>query len=251
MSSAAGGNAGHAEAGRDGALVDDAVRGQRAELAVVDDEAPGRLRLFQGPAHDRVRFDRPSVVREGDGPGRDEVADVDEFLAGRAAGDGRNGQDVGQTGPAGLGQDPFGRLAPVIDGAGVGHGADRREAAADGGPDAGPDGLLGFVPGLPQMDVHIDETGDDDEAAAVDRPGRSCVDRRTDRRDPPAVEEDIEEAVEPFRRADDAGAAKEDHRVPARPMRTGSAMKISSLPSVSLRRTRTRSRWEVGRTLPT
>ena len=218
---------------------------------MIDDETSGGGRGGQGLAHDPAVRDRAAVVREGDGSGRDEVRHVDEITASRGPRDRRDGQDIGQAGPAGLGQDPLGDLPPVVDGAGVGHGADRGEAAADGRPDAGEDRLLGLVARLSQVDVHVDESGDDDQAAGVDRPVRDRIDGGADRGDTAAVDEHVEEGVEPLRRIDDAAAAEKDHRFPALPILTGSAMTISSLPSVSLSRTRTRSRWEVGRTLPT
>jgi hypothetical protein len=101
------------------------------------------------------------------------------------------------------------------------------------------------------MNVHVDEARDDEESGGVDDPFGGGAEAGADRRDPSAVDKDIEEAVEPFRRVDDAAAPEQDHRFLGPPIRTGSAMKISSLPSVSLRRTRTASRREVGRTLPT
>ena len=86
---------------------------------MVDDEASAAGRGFEGPAHDPAVRDGAAVVREGDGAGRDEVGHVDELAAARAARDRGDGQDVGQAGPAGLGQDPLGDLPPVVDRAGV------------------------------------------------------------------------------------------------------------------------------------
>src|SRR5438445_2379125 len=50
----------------------------------------------------------------------------------------------------------------VGDGIGVGHRADRGEAAGGGGARTARDGLFVFVARLAQMDVQVDETGRDD-----------------------------------------------------------------------------------------
>ncbi len=245
------GDTGYPQPGRDRAFVDRASLGERPVLAVVDDMAPGGGRGFQGLAHDPAVRDGAAVVREGDGSGRDEVGHVDEITAARGPRDRRDRQDIGQAGPPGLGQDLLGYLPAVVDGSSVGHGADRGEAAPNSRPGPREDRLLSFVARLPQMDVQVDEPGDDDQAACVDRSVGRRIDARPHGRDPAAVDKHIARGVEPLRRIDDAAAAEKDHRFPARPILTGSAMTISSLPSVSLSRTRTRSRWDVGRTLPT
>jgi hypothetical protein len=54
------------------------------------------------------------------------------------------------------------------------------------------------------MDVHVDEARDDEEAGGIDDPLGGGSEAGPDRLDPSAVDEDVEEAVESFRRVDDA-----------------------------------------------
>ena len=177
-----GGDAGQAEPLCDPALVHRPALEKGPVLAVVDDESTGFVRGGHGPAHDPAVCDGPSVVRKSDRTRRDEAGHVDELRALRAPRHRGDGQDVGQTGPPGFGQDALRDLGPVVDGIGVGHGADRRESAADGRPDAGGDGLLGLVTGFPQMDVEVDEAGDKDETAGVDGSVRRDPAASADRR---------------------------------------------------------------------
>ena len=125
------------------------------------------------------------------------------------------------------------------------------ESAADGRPDAGGDRLLGLVAGFPQMDVHIDEAGDDDETAGVDRSSAGISPRPPTAAIRPPSTRTSQNGVESGRGIDDPAAAEEKaHRFLPPPILTGSAMRTSSLPSISFRRTRTTSRRDVGRTLP-
>jgi len=254
-------NAGQVQPPGDRPVVDHSVSEESPVLAVVDDQSapsPGR---FQHPAHEILVLDAPAVVGEGRRSGLEEGVEVDRLHALLAAGQGGDGKDA----DVGLGRrfaDPSGHLGGIIDRGGVGHGADGRESAAGGGPGARDDRLLVGLARLPKMDVHVDETGGDDQAGSVDHLGAGGFDPSAGRDDFPAVQKKIADGVGSGVRVDQPsvpdqalGVARDNlrGRDPQRLRRraTGSVIKTSSRSSISFMSTRTTSRREVGRTFPT
>ena len=219
-------------------------------LAVVDDESAG-VRGGHGPAHDPAVRDGPSVVGKSDRARRDEAGHVDELRPLRAPRHRGDGQDVGQ--PA---RRASVRMRSVTSGRsltgsvlGIAQTVVNPPRTAARTPVA----MVSFCfePGFPEMDVEVDEAGDDDEPRASTRSGRRDPPRPPTAAIRPSSTRTSHTASSPDRGIDDPAAADEEsHRFLPPPILTGSAMRTSSLPSVSFRRTRTISRREVGRTLP-
>src|SRR5205085_1610452 len=65
-------------------------------------------------------------------------------------------------------EDKTGDAGAVVDGLGVGHAAHSGEASASGGTRAGLDGFRGFLPGLSEMRVEVDEAWRDDQTGSVE-----------------------------------------------------------------------------------
>ncbi len=66
------------------------------------------------------------------------------------------------------GEHPAGDFGRVVDGDGVGHGADGGESSGGGGSGAGRDGLFVSLAGFAEVDVDVDEARGYDEAFGVD-----------------------------------------------------------------------------------
>ncbi len=148
------------------------------------------------------------VVGQRDAPCLLELGDVRELFAFLAT---RHGADRIDTREVGLGrllQDVLGDAGVVVDGTGVRHARDGREAAGHRRRHAGRDRFLVLLPGLAEMDVHVDETGTDDESARDLDDGDVAIDGKIapDARDPVAVDQQVERAVASVHRIDEASA---------------------------------------------
>ena len=121
----------------------------------------------QSHAHDFVVEDRLSIVGDGNCSSALQRLKVGEGLslaAKRGGGDGKNvdhGCAFGTAQPS----DPF---RSVNHWRRVGHGADRGEPAGSSGGSTAGDSLFVILTGLTQMDVQVDETRRNDEAARVE-----------------------------------------------------------------------------------
>ena len=149
-----------------------ALLGERRLLAVVDDREVEGLRVLEGPAHDAGARHRLAVVGERDAAGLLQVAELGELLALLAAGDGADRVDPHRALRAGPLDDRARDPRGVVHGVGVGHGADRGEAAGRRRARAGRDRLLVLAPRLPQVGVDVDEARADHEALQRRGPGR-------------------------------------------------------------------------------
>ena len=172
---------------------------------------PRHRGVLEGPAEDRRPLHGAAVVREPGGAGVGQRAHLGDALALLAGGD--RGHEPGR----------HARLSPglldqareddrsVDDGARVRHREDRREPAGRGRSGARRDVLLVLVAGGPQVDVRIDEAGQEHEAVALDRLEICAVEARPDLGDHSLVDADIERvAVEARCRVDDAGAGDQE-----------------------------------------
>ena len=135
-----------------------------------DDGKPEGAGVLQGPAHEHGVGHRVAVVGEPHRARGFLVAVFAQVLARRTHGDGPHRIDPGQARGRGLVQDIAGHRGGVVHRFGVGHGRHRGEAALDRGPTPGLDGLLVLLPGLPQVDVHVDEAGGHHQALGLDDP---------------------------------------------------------------------------------
>ena len=92
----------------------------------------------------------------------------------------------------------------------VGHVEQGGDPAEDRGPRAGLDRFHGWVAGITQVDVAVDQAGQDVQAYRVDHRIRGRADRRTEIRDPPGADAEIDPLGPPRR---DAGAAADQEVV--------------------------------------
>ena len=108
-------------------------------------------------------------------PGPDQLAELGELLPLLAQRDRADGIDPRLAGPLRLAHDEADRRLVVGHRIGVGHGADRGEAAGRRGHRAGGDGLEVLLARLAQVHVQVDQPGRDHLAGGVEdrarRPG--------------------------------------------------------------------------------
>src|SRR6516225_10137000 len=134
---------------------------------MAEDGLVEHLAVFHRAPHDLGADDRRAVVGEGDGAAFDESADLGEFLAVSALGDGADGKDVGVAGAFGLQIDELRRRLAVQRRLGVGHAGDGRDAAGQRRRRAGADRLVLLAARFAQVDVHVDQPRTDDLVGGV------------------------------------------------------------------------------------
>ncbi len=155
------------EARRGDAFVDLAVADQVVVLAVAHDHAAKLAGVVHDAAHHARALHAVAVIGEGDHAVGNHVAHVGEHFAGEVLRAAARHVHAARAGRRRNGLDVLDRHRVVDDRVGVGHRADRREAAVGRGARAGFDVFLLLEAGLAQMHVHVDQAGDDDLAAQV------------------------------------------------------------------------------------
>ena len=172
-----------AELGGDKALVHHAVADEVLILAVAHNEQAEVIGvLHRQPEQVRIG-DRLAVVGNRDDAGFLHPADLRHLHAGEPLGDRADRVNVHAAAlRLGLLDDVARHRRVVVDRLGVGHAADRREAAVRRRARAGDDILFVFLTGVAQMAVHVDEARRDDLARRVVdlclRIGQILADRR-------------------------------------------------------------------------
>ncbi|OPZ62406.1 MAG: hypothetical protein BWY86_00410 [Candidatus Aminicenantes bacterium ADurb.Bin508] len=174
-----------------GAGVGHPFAGENEVLGVFDDDLAQGLLKLQGPAEDEGGTDRKAVFREGDRSGLDNRAHLDKLLALLLPAHRRDGKDSDRRLRGGLVDDEGGDPFVIVHGQGVGHGRDGGETSRGGGTASAGDGLLVFETRFPQVNVHIDESGEDQKPFGVHgfRTGNGEV--LPDLDDLPPVDEEI------------------------------------------------------------
>ena len=199
----------HAEARGGAALVDDAVAGERLDLAVGERDAVELCDVLHAGAHHAGALNAVAVIGEGAGALDDHIADLGEGLALLAARHGADGAHVAETGGMGA-VDLIADLgAGVGHGVGVGHGGHVGEATVDGSGGTGLDGLLVLEARVAEVDVHVHEAGDEVLAGGVDDLGVAVLDGLGDLGDLVALDKHVADAVDAGLRVDDVGALKQ------------------------------------------
>jgi len=173
--------------------------GQGEILAVGNHRQSQGMGVFQRPAHDGAIHDGFAVVGKGDGSC---FLEVPELRQGFPLGTQRNGGDginMDEVRLSGLAEDEFRDGTVVIHGTGIGHTGHRGESADGGRRASRGNGFLVFIARLPEMDMHIDETGGDDEAPQLHDPESFSLllaQIATDPGDAAALHEDIHSVVQ-------------------------------------------------------
>ena len=149
-------------------LVDDAAIHERAVLAVAQAFQPEVGGILHGERHDLGGGNAPAVLRDRDRARRLHRADGGEVVPLLPLGDRADGMHLAEVhlfrAIFDIGHDNL----VIGDGLGVGHTADLRESALDGGAAAAQNILFLLEPRLAQMHVHIDQPGEYGQPRAVD-----------------------------------------------------------------------------------
>jgi len=179
-----------------GAGVHGAAPRQGLVLAVVDDDPAEAPHDLHRPEHGGRILDRLPVVGEGAAAERRQPGQVGQLRAAAPGGDGGDGVHVREADGGGAVQHQLVHLGRVADGLRVGHGRHGGEPAADGGQQAGGDGLLVFEARFAQVDVHVHEAGEDERAGGVDDAVGGGAAARIDRGDHPVAHQQVPGALE-------------------------------------------------------
>jgi hypothetical protein len=212
------GVAGQPEPRRHGALVHHAARDERAIFRVRHHGRVDELRVLEHAAHHVAVHDRLAVVAERDRARRQQRGHLGHHLALEALG-GR-GDRVHAHGRilSGAIDDVVGGGGVVIDGLGVGHARDRREAARGRRAPARADALLVLLARLAQVAVQVDEARRHPAAGRLDHERVVDAQLPADRRDPAVCDQEIADLVALGRRVEHARSAHEDLRHASPPL---------------------------------
>ncbi len=161
-----GGETGEAEFDGGGAGVHGPA-GKRWFFAVLGEDAAEHFDVLEGFEHDGGGSDADAIIGEADGTGGVHEGHLGEFLPLAALGDGADGKNIAKCGGLGAGMDEADLGVIIESGRSVGHAADGGEATRGGGGAASGDGFLGFLAGLAEVNVDVDEARCDREAGAV------------------------------------------------------------------------------------
>ena len=112
---------------------------------------------------------RQQEAKDRDDAGTVHLADLREALALEPEGERADRVDARALRDASSIEDVLRDGRAVVRRLRVRHARDRREAAGERCRDAGRDRLLVLVPRLAQVDMHVDEPGDDEKPARVER----------------------------------------------------------------------------------
>ena len=137
---------------------------QRAEILGVSEHV----------AHDLGVGEAGFAVGEGDGACIPQESDLAHLLAEQTLGHGRHGMNVHQCGVAGAPQNKVDQSHVVDHGIGVRHADDGGDSAGGGGTARRGQRLAMLVPGLAGKHHHVDQTGGEQVAAAIDNLGIAC-----------------------------------------------------------------------------
>jgi hypothetical protein len=164
-----GGLAGEPELGRDDALVHRGVAGQVAVFRMADDGRAEGQGVLHGAAVQLRVHHALAVVGKGDAAGLGLLGHLGELGALEVLRHRADRVHAHDALDARARQDVVGDRAVVVDGERIGHAAHRGEPARRRRARAARDRLLVLVPGLAQVDVHVDQPGAHHLARRVDR----------------------------------------------------------------------------------
>ena len=133
---------------------------------MIDDGQAEHAGVFERPAHQQRRRDRPAIVRERDAAGGLLLAELRQLLAFRADRHRADRIDAGEVRLGRLLDDELRDAGVVVDRIGVRHARDRGESAGDRRGRAAGDRLLVLLSRLAEVHVDVDQSGRDDPALA-------------------------------------------------------------------------------------
>ena len=125
-------------------------------------------RVFQRPSHELRVPDRFSVVADPDASGGTKIGNLRQLFPFQSSAHRPDGIHATRAVPRRLGNDHLGHGALVVRRNRVGHRANCRVAAGDGGARSGGDRLLVLLPRFAEMRMQIDEAGNDHQSGGID-----------------------------------------------------------------------------------
>ena len=177
-----------------------------------------RARILECGAHQVTRHHGVSVVAHRNGPCPDHFAEFRQLLALLAHGDAADRVHPRECRGLALRLDEPHRSLVVDHWVGVGHRTDPGETAGDRRHRSGGDRLAILLPGLAQVNVHVDQPGCHDETLCLDDPGTIGSAKIFSRAGHlPILQENVGDLVQPLRWIDDTTAAQENRRGHASP----------------------------------
>ncbi len=135
---------------------------------MVHDRQLEHCRIFDCSAHDFVALYAFSVVRYGDDAGFFQLAGGRELFPVHPDREATGRIDVDHRLACDLVHDPLNRASVVADRAGVGHADHACKSSGCRGAGTAGDLLLVSLPRIAEVDMNVDQSGRDDEAAGID-----------------------------------------------------------------------------------
>ena len=123
--------------------------------------------VLHRPPHDPGVWHGPAVIRNGDGTGGFHLAHFGQFRAVRRFCDRTDRENIGEAGTLGLFDHITRDRGIVVDRVCIRHRANARPTARNRRRTARRDRFLMLLSRLAQMDVHVDKTRSNDQAAGV------------------------------------------------------------------------------------
>ncbi len=199
------------------ALVHHAFADQIGVFGMVHDERVEIARIGEGAAHHLGVGHAPGAVREGDGAGGLEQADLGHFLAFEPLGEGCHRLHMHDRGVACAAQDEVDDRRIVDGGGGVGLAHDGGDAAGRGGLARRRNGLAVFGAGFADEGPHVDQAGRHQAALAVDDLGAFRHAGRADAAlglaDHAIGDQQVAVDLEIARRVEDVGIGQQDRPI--------------------------------------
>lgn len=198
-----------AQARGDGSRVHDAAASHRGFLGVLHEDFADVGAHREDAGHHAGGGDAIAVVGKSDGTGAGEQLELGELFAPAASGGGGNREDAAG-GSVGAVVNEADEFWGVERGRRVGHAADGGEPARCSRERAGFDGFFVLLAGLAEVDVGVDESGNNEAALGIDHPiGGGAVEAVSDGRDKLAGNGDVSGFVEAGFGVEDAAAGDE------------------------------------------
>ena len=191
---------GEPQLGRDDPFIHTAPLGKMQIFAMIDHRhVEGQSVLHRSP-HDQAVHHRLPVIGNGDTAGTSQVADLRQLLPFRAFRDRSDRKHIRQPGRLRTIEHEFRNRLVIIHGIRIGHTTDRGEAAGHRRSCSALDRLFVFEARLPEMDVEIDKTWEDQSSPGVNlRGSRGNLEIGPHRDNPALIDQHIGHAIEPPR----------------------------------------------------
>ena len=185
-----------------GALIDLAVAHEVLVLAVAHEDLAEHLAVVHATAHHAGTLDTAAVIGESDSAAGDHIAHLGKSLALEAARASARGEHAAMANGGSTRLDVLDNRAVIGHGIGVGHGANAGETALGGSTGAALDVLLVLITGLTEMNMHVNETGNEILARHIEDGGVTRLEVGCDSGDLIALDQNIADLIKAGSRID-------------------------------------------------